>query len=100
MARRDFLRLAVFLLSKPLDTALSNLELASWRAFFASSVFLAANRLWIFFRVFLRSSLTLIFLSRIFLSARNLFAAHFLCGMAIPFFRRLIFITYKESVVN
>ena len=45
MVRRDFLRLAVFLLIKALDTALSNLEIASPRAFFASSAFLAANRL-------------------------------------------------------
>ena len=45
MVKRDFLRLTVFLFRIPLDTALSNLELASFRAFFDSSTFLAANKL-------------------------------------------------------
>ncbi len=45
MVRRDFLRLAVFLLMIPFREALSNLETASFKACFASSLFLAANRL-------------------------------------------------------
>lgn len=45
MARRDFRRLAVFLLMIPLSVALSNLEVTSCNARVASTLFLAANRL-------------------------------------------------------